>query len=148
MKMRALDFQTGSAGSAQNAGEFVYLRGSNATHGCLVYIDSVSAKAAGTAHTASVWPQMGIAAGALSATNVYGWVQVQGICDYAILTNTSMAAGAPVYLASTTGQIASTCGATGYRVIGIAPVVSYTSANSSVTVMLNYPQHVGATANL
>jgi hypothetical protein len=147
-KMKALDFQTGSAGSAANYGEFVYQRGSNATHGCLVYIDSVSAKAAGTAHTASIWPQMGIAAGALSATNVFGWVQVAGICDYAILTNTSMAAGAPVYLASTTGQIASTCSAVGYRVVGIAPIVSYTSANSSVTVMLNYPQHIGVTANL
>jgi len=148
VRMRALDYQTGSVGSAGNYGEFVYLRGSDATHGCLVYVDSVSAKAAGTAHTASMWPVMGIAAGALSATSVFGWVQVAGICDYAILTNTSFAAGAPVFLASTTGQIDSTQSETGFRVIGIAPIVSYTSANSSMTVMLNYPQHIGATANL
>jgi len=148
IKMRALDFQTGSAGSGANYGEFIYLRGSDVTHGCLVFVDSVSAKAAGTAHTASIWPVMGIAAGALSATNVFGWVQVKGLCDYAIITNTTFAAGAPVFLASTTGQIASTCGAVGYRVIGINNVVVYSSTQSSVTVMLDYPQHIGKTANL
>jgi hypothetical protein len=41
-----------------------------------------------SANSTVFWP-IGVAAGNLSATNVFGWVQVQGICDYATASNTA-----------------------------------------------------------
>jgi hypothetical protein len=141
---RFADMQTGTA----NVGgaKFVYCQGSNVTAaGQFVQIQNNSAVLLASGDSASFYP-IGLAAGNISATNVYGWVQVQGIADYALFTNSSFAAGARVALASTAGQIGSVT-ALGSRIQGIILPNSYTSSQTSMTVQLNYPFVVGITAS-
>ncbi len=140
------DCQSGSGNVG--AGEFVYVAGSNASKGAWVVIDNGTAKMAGSASTASVWP-LGVACGAHSATSLYGWVQVGGCCDFAKATNASIAGGAPLYLGSAAGRVNSTGSAVGFRILGCHPCGSYTSSQSdSLTVQLYNPMHIGKTANL
>jgi ABC-type Fe3+ transport system substrate-binding protein len=128
---------------------FVYAQGNNvASAGALVKIINGSAVMAGTVNSASYGFPLGIACGALSATNLYGWVQVEGLCDFARGTNAAVAAGAPVYLQAGAGVIASAVVA-GNQIVGMAVPVSYTSSQSaSMTVQLNFPTQVGLTASL
>jgi hypothetical protein len=85
-RAQAIDMASGSGntGSANfGAAQFVYCVGfstSAPTRGDLVQRFGNSVKKMGSGSTASNMP-LGIAAGDISATNVYGWVQVKGICD-------------------------------------------------------------------
>lgn len=127
-----------SAGGA--AGVFVYARGSNvASAGQFVHIVNGSAVLLASGNIASAYP-VGVAAGALTATNVYGWVQVAGRVDYAKCTNHSFAAGIPLFFASTAGYIGSVSGA-GSRLFNIvAPVSNHSSLSSgAMTFDLNRP---------
>lgn len=147
ISVRAVDANTGSANIG--AGVFVYARGSNvASIGQFVQLQGNSAVLAGTVNSASKFP-IGVAAGVLSATNVYGWVQVAGMCDYARGTDSSIAAGKPLYLAAGTAGYLVTNVVNGNQVLGVVAPVSYTSSQSqSLTVQLNYPKLPGLTASL
>lgn len=133
---RAEDKLTGASSLYVGAGEFIYAQGSNVTAiGQFVMLSNNSAVLLASANSGSAFP-IGVAAGNLSASNVFGWVQVAGICDYARGTNSSIAAGVPLYLAATAG-ILNSVSALGSRVQGIVPTVSYTSSQSAaLTVQL------------
>lgn len=142
-----VDIQSGTANVG--AGVFVYAQGSNCTAiGQAVALNGNQAVLLAAANSASKFP-VGVAAGNLSATNVYGWVQVQGVADYVRGTNSAIAAGAPLYInAGTAGLIGSNVVA-GNMVLGAVCPVSYTSSQSaSMTVQLNRPIVVGLSASL
>lgn len=143
------DFQTGTARIGD--GLFQYVIGDTAgapqSRGQAVMIRGNSVLLAGTVNKASNLP-LGIAAGPVSASNVYGWVQVQGYCDYARGTNANTSVGASAFVGSTTGQLASTQGAAGQRIWGVHFPVQVTADNSlSVTCYLNFP-HMGPSSAL
>jgi hypothetical protein len=140
----AYDTSTGSAG--MGAGEFVYCQGSNVTAaGQFVHVSNGSAVLLASANSTCWWP-IGLAAGNLSATSVFGWVQIHGKADYALHTNVSVAANAYIALASTAGQIG-TVTALGSRINGIAIPNVYTSSQTSLTVYLAYPKGIGITGS-
>jgi hypothetical protein len=143
-----VDYGSGASSVNIGGGQFVYCQGSNvASAGQFVMVSNGSAVLLASANSGSFFP-IGVAAGVLSATNVYGWVQIQGKCDYAKGTNSAIAAGVPLYLAGTSGYLISTPGA-GSRVIGVVAPAAYTSSQSNAfTVQLNYPQMIGVTAGL
>lgn len=131
-------------------GVFVHVQGATAgapqSAGQLCLIQGNSVLLAGTANQGSNFP-LGVVAGAISASNVAGWVQVQGYVDNARISNHAVAVGASAYVASTTGLIATTQGAVGARIIGVNFPVSVTSSQSvSVTAYLNRPYVNGVTA--
>ena len=143
---RAEDKASGASSINFGAGQFVYAQGSNVTAiGQFVQVSSNSAVLLASANSTCFWP-IGVAAGNLSATNVFGWVQVQGICDYASVSNTSVAANAYIALGSTSGQVGSVT-ALGSRINGIAIPVSYTSSQSNLTCYLDFPKLIGITAS-
>ena len=133
------------------AGQFVYVQGSNvASRGQFCHIVSNSAVLLASGNSASFYP-IGLACAALSATNVYGWVQVAGLADYATMTNADFAAGVRVAFGSTAGQIGSVT-ALGSRIQGIILPVSYgnaakTASAPNMTVQLNHPFAIGVTAS-
>ena len=143
-----VDMDDNATGSTNmGAGQFVYVRGSNvASIGQFVHISNGSAVLLDSANSRAWWP-IGVAAGVLSATNVFGWVQVQGLCDYATCSNTSVAAGtANLCLGSTAGQVGSVT-ALGSRIAGLAVPNSFTSSQVSLTVYLDFPKLIGITAS-
>ena len=151
------DFASGLGGTAFTSvtrcgdGLFQYCVGDTATPalsiGQAVLLRGNSVLLAGTVNKASNLP-VGIAAGALSASNVYGWVQVHGFCDYARGTNANTSVGATAFVGSTAGQLASTQGAAGQRIWGLHFPVQVTADNSlSVTCYLNFP-HMGPSSAL
>lgn len=138
------DMQTGSTNAGQCLA--VYCQGSNvASSGQFVMLQSNSAILLDSANSASFLP-IGCAQGALTATNVYGWVVVQGLIDNGAFTNVSFAANARVALASTAGQIGSVT-ALGSGIRGIVLPVSFTSSQTYLTVQLNNPFLIGITAS-
>jgi|ERR1700742_836990 len=145
---RGEDKLTGASSLYRGAGEFVYAQGSNvASVGQFVMLSNNSAVLLASANSASAFP-IGVAAGNISASNVFGWVQIEGLCDYAQGTNSSIAAGVPLYLAATAGYVNSVAGA-GSRVQGVVAPVSYTSSQSaSLTVQLFRPFVAGNSAGL
>jgi len=154
---KGADFASGLGGTAFTSvtrcgdGLFQYCVGDTAgpalSRGQAVLIRGNSALLAGTAQKASNLP-LGIAAGPLSASNVYGWVQVQGYCDYARGTNVNTSVGATAFLGSTTGQIATGSGAAGNAIWGLHFPKQVTADNSlSVTCYLNFP-HLGPSSAL
>ncbi len=157
---RAVDAQSAATAAANQVGVggavFVYCVGSDSdvAKGAMVAIDSGTARAINTASTGSCW-QLGIAAAALTASSVYGWVQVSGICDYAKFGGTAnIAAGGSIALGSAAGRWESAYEASasaGYRIIGAHNVVSITATagqSNAATVALYFPTHIGVTANL
>lgn len=150
---RAEDKQTGASSLYCGVGEFIYAAGSNvASIGQFVQVQE--APGANTAlllaagNSASKFP-VGVAAGVLSATNVFGWVQVQGLCDYARGANTSIAAGLPLYICAGTAGLLVTNAVAGNQVLGAVAPVSYTSSQSAAfVVQLARPFVAGVTAGL
>lgn len=145
----AEDRQTGNSSVSRGAGQFVYAQGSNVTAlGQFVQLSNGSAVLLASANSGSFFP-IGLAAGNISATNVFGWVQVGGIADYARGTNSAVAAGIPLYLCATAGLLASVAGA-GSRVVGVVAPNSYTSSQSAAfTVQLGPAIFIpGVTAGL
>ena len=154
---KAADFASGLGGTAFTSvtrcgdGLFQYVVGDTAgpalSRGQAVLMRGNSALLAGTVNRLSNLP-LGIAAGPISASNVYGWVQVQGFCDYARGTNANTSVGATAFVGSTTGQLASTQGAVGARIWGLHFPIQVTADNSlSVTCYLNFP-HMGPSSAL
>lgn len=140
------NFSTASGGGA---GRFVYCRGSNvASAGQFVHIQNGSAVLLASANASLAFP-VGCCPTVLSATNVYGWVQVQGRVDYATHTNTGVTAGIPQYIGATAGQLVSNAAA-GQRVQGVAVPYNQTATatNLSYVYDLNRPFIVGASAAL
>jgi hypothetical protein len=148
---RAEDKQTGASSLYCGAGEFMYCAGSNVTAiGQFVMVEQSpagnTALLLASANSASKFP-CGVAAGNLSATSVFGWVQIEGLCDYARGTNSSIAAGVTLYFAATAGLLITNVGA-GSQVAGVVCPVSYTSSQSaSLTVQLARPYIPGVTAS-
>lgn len=167
MTVRAVDRQFGltTAGSVSTAGtfnpgtnstynlgagEFVYCQGSNvASRGQFVHIINNSAVLLASANSASFYP-IGLAAGPMTATNVYGWVQVAGLADYATCSNTNIGAGVRIAFGSTAGQVG-TVTALGSRIHGIIAPASYDNARTAsapnATVQLNHPFAIGITGS-
>ena len=124
-------FVSGATVSAPTAGDACLLQGGGAQQ--LV-----------SGNTASQGP-VGIAATAISNTNVYGWVQVYGVCDYANFgTQGTAAVGLPVVIGTTAGRLQSTAGATGYIINGLKVSQYSTTANSNSAILnMYYPVYDG-----
>src|SRR5713101_4068032 len=118
-------FDVATVASSKNVGcgMFIYAVGSNvASLGQFVMLSNSSAVLLASANSASFFP-IGVAAGNLSASNVFGWVQVGGLCDYARATNSSIGAGVPLYFAATAG-IVNTVAGLGSKIQGVVAPVS------------------------
>lgn len=131
VKVRAVDRQTGS--SAVGAAEFVYCRGSNvASTGQFVQIVNHSAVILASGSSGVRW-QVGVAPSLLSATNVYGWVQVQGHADY-VKANASdyevTDVGVGAFVCATAGALQTAAGI-GSRVRGVYPYASCASGTAN-----------------
>ena len=141
-----LGFIAGAKDPTYGYGEFMYVQGASAsapTAGDLCILSGNSAGQAVSGKTASQGV-MGVAPAALSATNVYGWVQIAGICDYAKASNTSAAAGVPLFIATTAGLVHGTASATGFRVEGAwFSQYSATSNSNSVIISCFHPRFEG-----
>jgi hypothetical protein len=144
MEVRFKDNQTGSGNAGGCVG--VMCQGSNVTAaGQFVQVVSNSAILLDSANSASFYP-IGIAGAPMSATNVWGFVGLEGLFDNGAFTNVSFAANARVALASTAGQIGSVT-ALGSGIRGIILPVSFTSSQTNLTVQLARPFIVGITAS-
>lgn len=132
--------------TALGRGEFIYAQNSNvASQGQFVHIINGSAVLLAAANSTKGNPIGVVAAGwTTTGTGQYGWVQVQGYCDYAQGTNSSIAADQQLYIAAGTAGYLVTNVVTGNRVRGVVCPVSYTSSQSAaLSVFLNYPEIVG-----
>ncbi len=142
---------TGSAETVPGfeCGVFKYVQGSNvASAGQFVMVSQGSAVLLAAANSASKFP-VGVACAALAGTSRYGWVQVEGPVDYARGTNSSIAAGVPLYIAAGSAGYLVTNVVAGNQVFGVVAPASYTSAQSqSLTVQINRPFIVGVSAGL
>ena len=139
-----VDMQSGSGGAGGALG--IFCQGSNvASAGQFVQIVNNSAILLDSGNSASFYP-IGIAGAPMTATNVWGWVGVEGIFDNGAFTNVAFAANGRVALASTAGQIGSVT-ALGSGIRGIVLPVSFTSANTYLTVQLASPFIIGITAS-
>lgn len=148
MEVDGIDRAAETSGGG-GAGRFVFCRGSNvASAGQFVHIRNGSAVLLASANASLAFP-VGCCPTVLSATNVYGWVQVQGRVDYATHTDTGVTAGIPQYIGATVGQIVSNAAA-GQRIQGIAVPYNQTVTATSVSYVydLNRPFIAGATAGL
>ena len=86
---------------------------------------------------------LGIAAGPISASNVYGWVQVRGMLDYGRLDQAAdVTAGTSAFIGSAAdGCVASTQTAAGNALLGVHFPVSIAGASSNTaTMFLNFPR--------
>lgn len=149
LEVRAVDQNTGTANVG--AGNFVYCvgAGTGATAGAFVQFAGYTASVMSAANSASRLP-LGFAAGALTGTNVYGWVQIQGIVENAKGTNADIAAGVPMYLHAGAGQIASAV-VNGNQIQGVYAYKSCTAALASVgslSVQIDHPAIMGLSASL
>ena len=150
---RAEDKSSGGTSGYCGAGEFMYMAGSNVTAiGQFVQVKESpggnTALLLAAANSASKFP-VGVAAGNLSATSVFGWVQIEGLCDYARGTNSSIAAGQPLYICAGTAGLLVTNVVNGNQVVGVVAPVSYTSSQSAaLTVQLARPFVLGLTASV
>ena len=89
-----------------------------------------------------------VAGAGLSATSVYGWAMVQGLCDFGLGTNSSLAAGNGLYFAAGTAGVVVSNVVLGNRVIGAVAGNSYTSTQSlSQSYYLQFPAYGGLTAS-
>jgi hypothetical protein len=150
LEVDAIDKNAATSGGA-GAGRFVYARGSNvASAGQFVHLVNGSAVLLASANSASAYP-IGVAAAALTATNVYGWVMVQGRCDFARGTNSAPTSNVPCYFAGTAGIVVTNAGV-GSRIMGVVGVPGQTntaiSSAGSYQYDLNRPFCAGVTAGL
>jgi len=142
---------SGTADTAfgQECGVFKYAQGSNiASAGQFAMLSAGSAVLLAAANSAAKWP-VGVACAALTATSQYGWIQVEGPCDFARGTNSSIAAAVPLYIAAGSAGYLVTNVAAGNQVLGVMAPVSYTSSQSSaLSVNLARPFLVGLSASI
>jgi len=131
MEVLAIDKAAGTAAGGA-AGIFEFCRGSNvASVGQFVQIQNGSAVLLASANAQSNFP-IGVCPSVLSATNVYGWVQVKGRVDYATHTNTGVTAGVPQYIGATAGQVVSNA-VSGQRIFGLVVPANQTVTATSVS---------------
>lgn len=122
--------------------EFMYVRGSSnsvptAGDGCLID-GAYRAQQLVSGNTVSRGP-VGLAPAALSATNVFGWVQVMGVADFVNMgTQGTTAAGFPVVVGTTAGRLQTTAGATGFLINGLYVSQYSTTANSNSGILFAY----------
>jgi hypothetical protein len=144
LEVQAVDRAAASTLGGQ-AGVFVYCRGSNmASAGQFVHIVNGSAVLLASANSASKYP-IGVGAAALTATNVYGWVQVAGRCDFARGTNTAPSAGIPVHVCATAGIVLTNVagGSQVQGIVGLADVTATASSAGSYCYFLDRPRMIG-----
>lgn len=129
--------------------EFIYCCGASASaptagDGVMILQPGFSAIQLASGNTASQG-EVGIAVAAMSATNVFGWVQIYGIADYAKMgTQGTAANGLPVVIGTTAGRLQSTAGATGYIINGLKVAQYSTTANSNSAILnLAWPVYDG-----
>lgn len=131
LEVDAIDRAAASSGGPA-WGKFVYARGSNvASAGQFVQIVNGSAVLLASANSALRY-QIGVCPTVLSATNVYGWVQVRGLADYvrANASNVEVPAGSAAYVCGTAGAVISTPGI-GSCVVGLHAPVSNASGTAN-----------------
>lgn len=150
LQVKAFDRQSGTGNVG--AGVFQYCAGystaSSAAKGQFVQIRNNQAWILLAAQSTFMAP-IGVAAGNLSNTNVYGWVQVQGIADYCTYAGSDVPAGKPQYICAGTGGIILSNKVAGNQIYGVVPPVSNASASSAANAgvyQLNYPFLAGETA--
>lgn len=129
-EVRFRDAQTGSSNAGGAVG--VMCQGSNVTAaGQFVQIINNSAVLLASGNSSSGFP-IGIAGAPMTATNVYGWVGIEGKFDNGAFTNVAFTVPGPVCLASTAGQVGSVT-AVGSEIRGIVLANSFTSTDGSAT---------------
>jgi hypothetical protein len=132
-------------------GKFVFCQGSNVdSAGAFVHIQNGSAVLLAAANSALNFP-VGVAGNLLTATNRYGWVQIQGRVDYARGTNTANTAGVPRYICAGTPGIVVSNVVAGNRIQGVCVPVNQTvtaAVSASGVYDLNRPFVAGLTASL
>jgi hypothetical protein len=151
LQVRAFDNGTGTARTAAGVFQFAhgYSTASSAARGQFVQIRGNSAWILLAAQSNTMAP-VGVAAGDLSNTNVWGWVQVQGIADYCTYAGSDVPAGKPQFVAAATGGIVLSNQVAGNQVYGVYAPVSLNSTGSALnkgTYQLNYPFLAGLTAS-
>lgn len=151
MEVDVVDRSAATSGGGAG-GKAVFVRGataSTAAAGNFVHIQNGSAFQLAAANSASAL-QIGVVPVALSATNVYGWAQIQGRVDYAAHTNTGVTAGVPQYICAGTAGIILSNAVAGNRIQGV--YVPYNQTNTATNVSyvydLNRPFVAGLTAAL
>jgi hypothetical protein len=158
LQVRAANFGTGTGtrSNLEGGGIFQYCQGSDVTTaGQFVQIQGNSAVLLAAAASESRFP-VGVAAGPLSATNVYGWVQVHGVCDYVLTTNEDHTAGKPFYINAGTAGLVQSTPAAGNNIEGAVNLVAFSSSGatgvgtdllySNLTVQLRFPHVLGSSA--
>lgn len=122
--------------------EFQYVQGSTHAAGLPVVIIANTAKALASATNFGSAAPVGVAPSAMSNTNVYGWVQIFGLCDYAVI-NGAPAVGnqliAGSALASGFGTAAAASAVIANQVFNAFVAASTNASTASGTVQLNYP---------
>ena len=144
---RGIDYNsaTGNTGSTNcGAGMFVYCAGSNVSSSgqwCSI-VNGTAVIATG----ARPGPVGVAAADGLTATSVYGWVQVQGKLDYGKGTNTAISTNQALYLGSIVG-VAHSASVDGGFIAGAVCATSYATTNSnSAHYFLQFPAVLGSSA--
>lgn len=149
---------TGTRSNLEGGGLFQYCRGSDVTTaGQFVQIQGNSAVLAAAAAGASYFP-MGVAAGPLSATNVFGWVQIHGVCDFVLSTNEDHTKGNPLYINAGTAGLVQSTPVAGQNIEGAVNLVAFSSSGatgtgtdllySNLTVQLRFPNVIGTTDSI
>lgn len=142
VQLQRLGLIAGAHDPTYGYAEFMYVRGAAAStptvgDGVLVNGD-YKAQQLASGNTGSRGP-VGLAPAALSATNVFGWVQVLGVADYCNMgTQGTVAAGAPVVVGTTAGRLQTTAGSTGFIVNGLYVSQYSTTANSNSGILFAY----------
>lgn len=149
---------TGTKSNIQGGAIFQYCRGSDVSSaGQFVQIQGNSAVLAAAAAGASYFP-IGVAAAPMTATNVFGFVQIHGICDYVLSTNEDHTAGNPLYINAGTAGLVQSTPVAGQNIEGAVNLVAFSSSGatgtgtdllySNLTVQLRFPHIVGTTDSI
>ena len=139
---RGQDIQTASTNCG--GGQFIYVAGSNVSSaGQWCSIVNGSAVIATGARPGPV----GVAcADGLTATSVFGWVQVQGKLDYGKGTNSTISTNQALYLGSIVG-VAHSASVDGGFIAGAVCASNYSTASSnSAWYALQFPSVLGSSA--
>ena len=142
-----LGLQAQAVDPTLGAAVFQYVQGSTNAAGMPVIIQGNTAKALATAVNNGSAAPVGIAPAAMTATNQYGWVQVQGVCDYAVAA-VALGVGnqmlVPVNATSGISTAAAGSVAVALRIMNITPVSSASASTTAGVLALNYPFYPGA----
>lgn len=137
-----LGYRAGAVDPTLGYAEFQYVQGSTNAAGLPVFIQGNTAKALASGTNFGSAGPVGVAPAALSNTNVYGWAQVYGLCDFAVI-NGAAAVGnqlqAGSALASGFGTLAAASAVQANLVFNAAVASSCSASTTAGVVFLNYP---------